>query len=198
MNKKILLFTTLFSIFLICANATPFNQNLTDEENAFIESGEVLIKNINYSKNISLKKDASLLSEKLINEINNFSTKYLAEVIQIKPYEGNEDLPQKLEEILNNVPEYAGIPYFSERGQQWYNLYDSAEIVNTSEKDGISIIQADLQMEPFGTVSEYIEISKLYSTSESRRFVNGMLDRLSTVMKEEGKIVKTGLGLLDK
>jgi len=48
------------------------------------------------------------------------------------------------------------------------------------------------------TINEYIEISKLYSTSESRRFVNGMLDRLSTVMKEEGRIVKTGLGLLDK
>ena len=48
------------------------------------------------------------------------------------------------------------------------------------------------------TINEYIEISKLYSTSESRRFVNGMLDRLSTVLKEEGKLVKTGLGLIDK
>ena len=48
------------------------------------------------------------------------------------------------------------------------------------------------------TINEYIEISKLYSTSESRRFVNGMLDRLSTVLKDEGKLVKTGLGLIDK
>ena len=48
------------------------------------------------------------------------------------------------------------------------------------------------------TINEYIEISKFYSTPESRRFVNGMLDRLSTVLKEEGKLVKTGLGLMDK
>ena len=48
------------------------------------------------------------------------------------------------------------------------------------------------------TINEYIEISKFYSTPESRRFVNGMLDRLSTLLKEEGKIVKTGLGLIDK
>ena len=48
------------------------------------------------------------------------------------------------------------------------------------------------------TINEYIEISKFYSTPESRRFVNGMLDRLSTVLKEEGKLVKTGLGLVDK
>ncbi len=48
------------------------------------------------------------------------------------------------------------------------------------------------------TINEYIEISKFYSTPESRRFVNGMLDRLSNVLKEEGKLVKTGLGLIDK
>ncbi len=48
------------------------------------------------------------------------------------------------------------------------------------------------------TINEYIEISKLYSTPESRRFVNGMLDRLSTVLKDQGKLVKTGLGLVDK
>lgn len=48
------------------------------------------------------------------------------------------------------------------------------------------------------TINEYIEISKFYSTSESRRFVNGMLDRLSNVLKEEGKLVKTGLGLVNK
>ena len=48
------------------------------------------------------------------------------------------------------------------------------------------------------TINEYIEISKYYSTPESRRFVNGMLDRLSKQLSEEGKLVKTGLGLVDK
>ena len=48
------------------------------------------------------------------------------------------------------------------------------------------------------TINEYIEISKFYSTPDSRRFVNGMLDRLSTVLKEEGKLVKTGMGLISK
>lgn len=48
------------------------------------------------------------------------------------------------------------------------------------------------------TINEYIEISKFYSTPESRRFVNGMLDRLSTILKEDGKLVKTGMGLVDK
>lgn len=48
------------------------------------------------------------------------------------------------------------------------------------------------------TINEYIEISKFYSTPESRRFVNGMLDKLASVLKEKGKLVKTGMGLIDK
>ena len=48
------------------------------------------------------------------------------------------------------------------------------------------------------TINEYIEISKFYSTADSRRFVNGMLDKLSNVLKDNGKLVKTGMGLIDK
>ncbi len=45
------------------------------------------------------------------------------------------------------------------------------------------------------SINEYIEISKYYSTPDSRRFVNGILDKLSEQLKAEGKIVKTGRGL---
>ncbi len=46
------------------------------------------------------------------------------------------------------------------------------------------------------TINEYIEISKYYSTPDSRRFVNGILDKLSASLKEEGKILKSGRGLI--
>ena len=45
------------------------------------------------------------------------------------------------------------------------------------------------------TINEYIEISKYYSTPDSRRFVNGILDRIAETFKEEGKLIKTGRGL---
>ena len=48
------------------------------------------------------------------------------------------------------------------------------------------------------TINEYVELSKYYSTPESRRFVNGMLDKLSVTLKEQGKLVKVGMGLLDR
>ena len=48
------------------------------------------------------------------------------------------------------------------------------------------------------TINEYVEISKFYSTAESRRFVNGILDSIAKKLAEDGKLVKTGLGLVDK
>lgn len=48
------------------------------------------------------------------------------------------------------------------------------------------------------TINEYIEISKFYSTPDSRRFINGMLDKLANVLKEQGKLVKKGIGLVEK
>ena len=46
------------------------------------------------------------------------------------------------------------------------------------------------------TINEYVEISKYYSTSNSRVFVNGLLDRLIQKGLEDGTIVKSGKGLL--
>lgn len=47
------------------------------------------------------------------------------------------------------------------------------------------------------TLNEFIEISKLYSTPKSWQYLNGMLDALSKQLTEEGKIRKSGRGLLD-
>ena len=46
------------------------------------------------------------------------------------------------------------------------------------------------------TINEYVEISKFYGTVKSRQFVNGLLDRMVKKLQEEGKIVKTGSGLI--
>ena len=46
------------------------------------------------------------------------------------------------------------------------------------------------------TINEYVEISKYYSTPKSRSFVNGLLDRLIKESAAEGRVQKTGKGLL--
>lgn len=48
------------------------------------------------------------------------------------------------------------------------------------------------------TLNEYIELSKIFSTPRSRIFINGILDKLIAQCRAEGKIKKTGRGLMDK
>ena len=46
------------------------------------------------------------------------------------------------------------------------------------------------------TMNEYIDIAKSYSTESSGSFINGILDRIISQLVNDGKIVKTGKGLL--
>lgn len=46
------------------------------------------------------------------------------------------------------------------------------------------------------TMDEYIEIAKYYSTPGSSTFINGVLDKIVETLREEGRLEKTGRGLL--
>lgn len=162
--KKLCSALLLLTFTFAAISADPFNNKLTAADREDISGGDILIKNINYEKNMCLKKGEAPLGDKLIAEIRDLNPKYLAEVIQYKPYKGNEDLPQRLEALLNNVSDYAGIPYYSVRAEEWYNLYDSAEIVESVERSDGKSLKAELMMEPFDLVKEDIE---LYRTSDS-------------------------------
>ena len=48
------------------------------------------------------------------------------------------------------------------------------------------------------TINEYVEISKYYSTPNSRIFVNGILDRIIQEKIASGEIVKQGRGLFEQ
>lgn len=51
---------------------------------------------------------------------------------------------------------------------------------------------------PKVTLNEAINLAKFYSTEESGKFVNGILDALFEKLKTEKLIIKTGRGLLNK
>lgn len=46
------------------------------------------------------------------------------------------------------------------------------------------------------TLDEYIEIAKFYSTPGSGTFINGILDKIVAALTEDGKICKSGRGLI--
>ena len=170
--KKLVITSILFSIisFQITAqeNKNIFNSKINQEEIEKLNSGEILIRNINYQKYMCLNSDYNEMTKKTTEIITNLSPKYLAEIIQIKPYKENENLSQDLYKLLKSVSDYAGIPYYSEKAEQWYDLYSSAEIIEEIKENNETKIKADFEMLPFGTVHENINIlndesSLLYS-----------------------------------
>ena len=51
---------------------------------------------------------------------------------------------------------------------------------------------------PKVTINEVIEIAKDYSTSNSNKFINGILDAILSDLKKSGKLNKTGRGLIEE
>ncbi len=47
------------------------------------------------------------------------------------------------------------------------------------------------------SINEYLEISKEFSTPKSNSFINGILDKILSELKSEGRIRKTGRGLME-
>lgn len=47
------------------------------------------------------------------------------------------------------------------------------------------------------TLDEYIEISKTYSSSKSSAFINGVLDKAVSLLKDTNEVIKTGRGLME-
>ena len=108
MKNKIIKFLLLFLSFSI--HALPFNSNLNQNEKETLLNGEILIKNIKNSKNISLESENHAVSL-LINTIKDLNPNYLAEIIQVRDIKNNENLMTEMRSALENISDYVGIPY---------------------------------------------------------------------------------------
>jgi N utilization substance protein B len=63
---------------------------------------------------------------------------------------------------------------------------------------GISELINFPEIPPKVTINEVIEIAKDYSTSNSNKFINGILDAILSELRNSGKLHKTGRGLIDE
>ena len=82
------------------------------------------------------------------------------------------------------------------------NSMQNWDIERVALMDQIILVTAIAEAENFPsipvrvTMNEYIDIAKCYSTESSGGFINGLLDRIIARLTDEGKIVKSGKGLL--
>ena len=145
-----------------------FNDNLSVEERAVLSSGETLIKNTSSYKKMCLEASNPQV-QKLRQTVMEMKPAYFAEVIKEYPVQGREDLPSVFAQLVTDVSSYAGIPYFSERKQKYYDLYTWAKITSSSQEGNTLKMMADFEMKPFGEVSMRIEteVGKDYFWYES-------------------------------
>lgn len=82
------------------------------------------------------------------------------------------------------------------------NSMSNWDIERIALMDQIILVTAIAEAENFPsipvrvTMNEYIDIAKCYSTSSSGSFINGVLDKIISSLVSDGKIIKTGKGLL--
>ncbi|MBR0476390.1 MAG: hypothetical protein IJJ66_06210, partial [Treponema sp.] len=94
------------------ASALPsvFNSNLTEAQKTNLESGKTVIRNLKSTKYFSLNS-SNAGAQKAMKAAKDLKPSYLAEVIQVYPYAGHENLVEKFKTLVMDIPSYAGIPY---------------------------------------------------------------------------------------
>ena len=119
------------------------------------------------------------------------------EAVKILPqFKSDEDLEYAKTLLRFTIAGYERISLLLDQSM---NNWD---IERVALMDKIILITALAEAENFSsipvrvTMNEYIDISKYYSTESSGGFINGILDRLIARLTDEGKIVKSGKGLL--
>ena len=157
--KNVFLFFLLITIALP-SFSLPFNEKLSHDNVQALEKGEIISRNIGKYKNISIQGDNAGIT-RIKEEIKNLNPNYLVELTQIRPYKGNEDLAQKLRSILEDIPSYAGIQYWSVQHERYYDLYKTAEVIEKQTLDEKTTRYiADLFMEPFSTIHSIITLEQ--------------------------------------
>ena len=157
MKKTFLTITLVLCAALYLPAEEIFNDRMTREELSRLEGGETVIRNLDsYKKLCMVSENAG--AQRVLATVRSIKPAYVAEIIRLYPYEGNEDLPRTLAEQIADVESYVGIPYYSEHGKKWYDLYSAASIISSRDTETGREILADLEMAPFGTINTLITI----------------------------------------
>jgi N utilization substance protein B len=148
-------------------------------------------------KDLNWSENSSILKSMVAKSIKSFESENDELILMALSKNWDEDLlflKEIFDYTVNNEEDYELI--IAEKSKNW-------DIDRVALTDKIILEMAVAEMLNFPsipvkvTINEYIELSKLYSTPKSKQFVNGILDVLSEELKLDGKIKKSGRGLLD-
>ena len=125
------------------------------------------------------------------------STRESHEEIKMMPqFKSDEDLDFAKSLLRNAIAGYERISALIDASMSNWDIERVALMDNIILVVGIAEAENFTSIPTRVTLNEYIDIAKYYSTNSSGGFINGVLDRVISQLVEEGKIVKSGKGLL--
>jgi N utilization substance protein B len=122
----------------------------------------------------------SLIMEGILTEIDDEQDKEFCRSVVNKVSANKKELDSKIEERVSN-----------------WELNRIATIDRILLRMGIAEIFYFPDIPPKVSINEVIEISKNFSTPNSSKFINGILDTILMELKKKGSLNKKGRGLLD-
>ncbi len=163
----------------------------------FLLKNEVVIKffednNIFWNEDVLIVRSMLKKTVKSMNSLN-FNTFAVASL--------SEDIKEDLkfasslfDIVVQNTSEYD--KYIKKYAKNWdlerITLMDRS-ILRMGIGEMIAFSNIPLKV----TINECIDIAKNYSSPKSSKFINGLLDVISLNLLKEGKIIKSGKGLID-
>jgi len=177
------------------ADATEEKELLLQIIRGFIEKSEAL-QSVLQERSIYWGEDLSFCCHLMIKTVKEFYDKNKLEFPSLYKDEKDDRQFVKLlfeKTILNNNSYETSI---SAKTKNW-------DVERIAMMDILLMKMALAEMMTFESIpvkvsiNEYIDISKEYSTPKSKLFINGIIDKLANEYKAEGKIVKSGRGLVE-
>lgn len=176
------------------------NPSREDQVNAFVQLYNFFI-NDSEEFNQEMEEIEMLWEDEKV-PIRNAATQVMRSILKNKPvkqvHKNDEETDWEFaEELLEKTVRFR---------QEYEDLiagsaakWDKDRIAKT---DMVLMTMALAELEHFAyipvkvTLNEYLELAKDYSTPQSSKFVNGILDRLVKQLREENRLVKKGRGMV--
>ncbi len=168
---------------------------ISDVYSQIIINFEPLYQNLE-EQSIYWNDDAEFVINMILKTLRSFKVNSDENVELMPLFKNDEDIEftkRLFRKTVLNYKEYEGL--ISQFIQNW-------DLERLAFMDNVIMCMAIAELTEFTdiptkvTLDEYIEIAKYYSTQKSNLFINGILDKIVDHLKKEGKMLKTGRGLI--
>ncbi len=197
-------------LFLTVSQSEIYENYMESEENSFdfdkqfvldIFKTEIanfsLLHDFYENDNVYWIEDIDLVCSMVLKTIKNFNEEdnHLAPILPL--YKDEDDEKGFIKTLLRRT-----VANDKENAEIIDKLTSNWDFDRIAKMDVILLKMALTELVEFPsiptkvTLNEYIEISKFYSSPQSKIFINGVLDKAVITLKKEGKIKKIGRGLV--